>query len=115
MAGDHPKLPPRIQVGPHTYDVEFDEQRCRDLELRGRSDQNTLTFLLHPGLPESMVRETVLHELLHAVLSIQGVDVTDEPLLTSENEERLVRCLAPLLLDTLRRNPRLATWLLAAD
>jgi hypothetical protein len=104
--------PARLHVGPHQYTVNVDAVRCRDLGVRGQTDADALAILLNPALPISMQRDTLLHELLHALFDVQGTDVSDRPLLDDDEEERLVRGLAPLLLDALRRNPRLVTFLL---
>lgn len=52
------------------------------------------------------LRESMLHELLHAILSY-----APQPL-TYDDEERLCRSLSPWLLMTLRDNPDLVKFLL---
>lgn len=109
------KPPKTVQVGPHPYRIKFDDTRCNDIECRGQTDADQLQIILNSKLPTSMVRETVLHELLHACLDVQGVNVGDKPLLDDDEHERLVRGLSPILLDVLRRNRDLAAFLLAED
>jgi len=50
-----------------------------------------------------VLRETVLHEMLHCIFEHTGVD--------PEEHETLIRSISPLLLETLRRNPELVEWL----
>ena len=50
--------------------------------------------------------DTVLHEILHAILHLQGRE--EDP----DTEERFVRALATGLLPVLRNNPALTTWLM---
>lgn len=53
----------------------------------------------------------LLHEVLHAVFFLGGV----EPLCPKGDEEPIVKALAPLLRDTLRRNPRLVAYIMGRD
>lgn len=53
-----------------------------------------------------MQQVTLLHEALHAVWSTTGLRQLDNDL-----EEQVVVGLAPLLLDTLKRNPDLVAFL----
>jgi hypothetical protein len=62
------------------------------------------------------MRETVLHEVIHCLLDLQSTGSGgDKALIPEEDEERFVRAFSPLLLDTLRRNKALTTYLLAAE
>jgi hypothetical protein len=55
--------------------------------------------------PNAGTRETLLHEVLHAVDDLAG----------TEAGERVVAAWAPILLDALRANPELAWLLLSED
>lgn len=60
---------------------------------------------IEPDQKGNFLRDTLLHEVLHACLfAAAGGMTTDE-------EERLVASLTPVLLDTLRRNPGLLAFL----
>jgi hypothetical protein len=73
----------------------------------GDTDTNTLRIRVRPDLPLDLVRETLLHEVLHAVYRTAGVDST------IMREEQIVCAISPHLMDALRRSPGLAEYLLA--
>lgn len=62
--------------------------------------------------PRSGVQETLLHEILHALIWEAGISVPENPEETAENrEEKLVGQLSGVLLDCLQRNPLVVNWL----
>jgi hypothetical protein len=81
-----------------------------DGKALGFSQLETLTIVLKPGLPDSLLRETLLHELLHAIIQTQGgvFDVAKE----EEHEEAAVAAISPLLLSTLRANEDVLEFIL---
>jgi len=109
------RLPSRIAVGPFTLKVDTSKKaqeridRDNDGPLYGMWDGRQATILLSTRSAETITRETLLHELLHAIIELSGaaaVHIKD-----SDEEEGIVRALTPMLLDTLRRNPRLIEYL----
>lgn len=104
------KPPKSVDVGPYPHRVSHKTKPiAKEVERTGKDlygfyDEQTLTIHVHPETAPSLQRETLLHELLHAVIAVSGVKV--------KNEERVIRALSPVLLDTLRRNPELADYLL---
>lgn len=73
--------------------------QCRIAEQR---------ILIRAELGADQARDTLLHEILHGLLDVAGL-MRDE----DEREESIVHALSPLLLDALRRNPRLVSYLVA--
>lgn len=71
----------------------------------GLCDPNTHTISIHPKQTLRNEQDTMLHEVMHAVLRSQGRTYT-------EVEERYVTALATGLLGVLHDNPRLAPYLL---
>jgi hypothetical protein len=108
-------LPARLHIGPLTYIVEANEERSRDSECYGFADTGRTVIVVDPAMSASKTRETVMHETLHTLMELVGVSKGGKFALLADqdDEERLVTALAPWLLDTLRRNPALATFLLA--
>ncbi len=110
----HALDPPRaVMVGPHIYDVRTSAALVRDMRAdgeHGRCRPAELTIDLDPEHPLTVVAETLLHEIVHACLSGAGVSAAlaeiDDAL-----EERIVLAVSPLLLDVLRSNPELVTFL----
>jgi len=101
--------PKRVRVGATTYTVQVTGKTL----LYGETDHLQTEIRLNSGQSQDSLRDTVLHEVLHAVLWISGAN----KLLTLDDdaEERLTRLLAPWLLTLLRDNPRLLAFLIASD
>jgi len=106
-------IPAEIVVGPFVYTVSTDEidvLRARDkrqTNLNGCCSTEELEIVVDGAKAAGYVREVVLHESLHALMSTAGL--YDE--LGSDVEEKVVNRLSPLLLDLLRRNPMLVVYL----
>lgn len=101
-------LPERIIVGPITYSVALDETDGEESgNQRTLGETNTakqqIEVWAHQG-PDQM-RETLWHEVIHTVLEGLGI----------RHNEQLVVGLAMMTLDTLRRNPDLAAYLIAEE
>ena len=68
-------------------------------------------ILISPDVPD-VEQETLLHEILHALIDQTGLASDGGPL-TGDQEEQVIRTLSPLLLHTLKSNTALTRWLLA--
>lgn len=105
-------LPKRLRVGPYSYTVANDADtanrvcREREADLLGHTDSRALLIMVEPDQAPGQARDTILHEALHALMSLGNV--YDDP----KREEEVVSQLSPLLLDLLRRNPKLVAFLL---
>lgn len=75
--------------------------------LIGQSNPEQQTITLRPSIAPMCLRDTLLHEVLHAICDMTGIAKD----LGAEEEEKAVNRLGPALLDTLRRNPALVTFL----
>jgi hypothetical protein len=74
--------------------------------LLGLCATDDLTIQLEENQPPSLLRETVLHEIIHAIASQFG--------LGEENtEEQWANAIGVGLLQVLRQNPQLSSWLVA--
>ena len=111
-----PELPAVVEVGPHPYTVTTEElawlrvfAATNSAGLVGQTDHCLNTITIDPALSPTMKRDTLLHEVLHAVFSATGVSRD----LGSEKEEDAINRLTPTLLAVLRRNPELLAYLLA--
>lgn len=80
------------------------EQDLTAIEAVGYSDPTTHTLLVHPGQTLRNEQDTVLHEVMHAILRQQGRPYTPA-------EERYVTALATGLLGVLHDNPDLTKYL----
>ena len=62
-----------------------------------------------PDLGFDAVRDTLLHEVFHAIMSVTGL--SEEPWLDEANAESVATRVAPVLLDVVRSNPMFIQYL----
>ena len=83
--------------------------RKAERNLFGRCDNTTGIITVRPKLDEFSEKDTLLHEIMHAILFQQNNHKPDDyPL-----EESFVRPLATGIIAVLQDNPQLAQWLIA--
>lgn len=101
-------LPRTLTVGPVRYRVTTRPKAVAKMgqEQLGCCNPDRATITLHPDQPATVMRESLLHEALHAVTDLVGVAAD----LGAGKDERLVRRLAPALLSLLRDNPDAVTY-----
>lgn len=106
----HP--PETVDVSCYTYRVSINLvemlERCREQgeDLLGFCDTKQLKIHVDPAQADGMARETLLHEILHAVADATGL--ADG---WGDDEESTIRRLSPALLQVLRDNPGLVEFL----
>jgi len=110
------KLPKKIQIGIYTFTVKVvDEVRiskddeatsCGCIRYLTPGDGEVwpdyakpLTIELWKALPDNLMEETLVHEILHGIWWGRGLDH-----LTRHSEEFLITTLSEGLLDVLQRN-----------
>lgn len=76
-------------------------ERMSDENKLGEFFLRRLRIEVRADQADGSKRDTVLHEVLHAIHSLLGMEV----------EESLVHALTPVLLDVLRANPELVSFL----
>jgi hypothetical protein len=91
-------IPGYLKVGPFNYTVELHEGYWNkdDERVYGEVDERNCTINLDIDASPEMVRDSIVHEVLHAML-----------LMYDKDDEELVRLLAPMLLQVMRDNPKL--------
>lgn len=101
--------PPRkIRVGPHLYTVVRDKETARHAEAFGLTDVRRMQVLIDPDQSTGALRDTLLHECLHAVFNVTGLGQE----WGSEKDEAIVTRVTPALLALLRDNPQaVAFWM----
>lgn len=108
------KMPAVLKVGALEYEVVCDAATFLALDetnrgLYGLFDDMEGKVYIRPGLPASQQKETLTHELLHAVFVVSGLNHDfnkDE----RPSEEDVVNRMAPVLLAALRDNPALVRY-----
>ena len=104
------EMPTSVQIGPYRLRITQDPsdyakkavadgQKCW-----GWIEYGQLRIVIDPDQAEDHKRVALLHEVLHGI-----EDISDQ---RHKHDELLIRQLAAVLVDTLRRNPDLAAWLL---
>ena len=102
-------MPKKIQIGPFVYSVKCDDAAKTVLNSdHGETDGARLEIRINPDSADLVQREVLLHESLHAIAAVAGLDHE----LGEELEEKIVRRIAPVLFDALLRNPKLVDYLL---
>lgn len=110
-------MPAAVELGPFRYTVttaELDLLRAAERQrstLMGHADHETLTVVVDGRMAVGAQRETLMHELLHVVTEVAGLNST----WSSADEEANVRRLSPIVLELLRRNPAAVAFLTEAD
>lgn len=109
------KPPTHIKVGAAVYRVRSSKKAWRRRlsksgeahTTRGATSVHKHTIWMDPSGAEALVRETLVHELLHALLDDSGCPITTD----EENEETWIRALSPRLYAALVENPDLVAYL----
>lgn len=97
-------IPRYIRIGPFNYTIEQHEGYFNkdDERVYGEVDERNCIINLDTDASPDMIRDALMHEILHAILMMYDKD-----------DEELVRLLSPMLLETLQNNPKL--WLLFSN
>lgn len=98
--------PKTLQVGPYVYKVETNylaDETMKAAEVWGDHDIGEQRLRIRSDAGPDCTRDTVLHELLHAIMEVYGI--------RPKKEERLIRKLSPAILDVFDRNPELLDYL----
>lgn len=81
--------------------VEFQESIVVENDpAMGTYEQEQSRILIKSGMSQSSVRDTLMHEILHAILQHYSMD-----------SEKIVRVMTPALVSLMRDNPHLVKFL----
>lgn len=107
-----PPLPTSVQVGGRVYSVskclnKLNAQRLASGSyMMGYTNNRTLEIVVDPEVAPMMRKETLLHEVLHAIADVSGLSQIDSP-----DEENFIESVDSTLLQVLRDNPALLAYL----
>ena len=102
-------LPATVQVGAYAYTIQVCAEIGRDLGHDGNHNRTLQRIRLNPSQGPDSLRDTLLHEILHAVCSNSGLDGADEEF--KKVEEQFIYLVVPGLLGVIRDNPLLLAYL----
>lgn len=108
------KAPAKVKIGFRVYDVVVDKNAINACTAAhgngvqyGECNHESLVITVDPTQNTLMVQETMLHEILHACMSLIGVsEEMDE-----KTEESLVLRLSPVLMGFMKDNPKMLDYL----
>jgi len=97
-------IPQYVKVGPYHIRIEQHEGYWNkdDIRVYGEFDERTSTINLDVDASSEVIKETILHEILHVILGMYDRD-----------DEGLVRLLSPMVLQVIRDNPKLMMGLVS--
>ena len=103
----HEKLPKEIKVGPYIYQILLKDNIRDDGDRKcfGICVHHEHVIMIDVLCPEDRARVVVIHELLHALMELVGLDKE------AYKEEEIVVALAPALTMLLMDNPTLLEYL----
>lgn len=114
--------PDRVLIGPHEFRIEWSQSEMLRHARNSGQDRFAQTEIpiqlitIGDDRPLSGMQESLIHEILHALIWQACISVPENPEETHENrEEKLVGQLSGVLLDCLQRNPLVVNWLTEVD
>lgn len=114
------EIPKSLKIGPFNYTVELieeneliledDEEKVPDKPtyLLGKTSSHKQMIEIVAGMPYEVERETLFHEILHAIYTIVGGQDDDAPYV---GEEKTIQMFSPAIVDVFDRNPELVTYM----
>jgi hypothetical protein len=114
--------PQRLVIAGQQYEVRWVSDPTSGLARHANpnqvghtdSDIGVMAVRTHDTTP-TQERDTLLHEVIHACLELTYLDASLDHFKTKEAAERIVSVLSTHLLDTLRRNDGLVSYLVGDD
>ncbi len=100
-------LPNKIKVGPFSFRVDhvLDLREENGQRLHGRHDSVYKTIEVSKRQCEQMKKETLIHECLHAMIDVAGLDFKGL-------EEAYVTAMSPIIFGWIQDNPKTVKWIM---
>jgi hypothetical protein len=99
-------MPDRAYVAPHWFTIKK-VSKLSEAGTCGLTGEDTQDIAIDDALGRGVERETVLHELIHAMWHQTGLDRKFK----DSDEEEVAWSLAPRILALLKHNPDLVSYL----
>lgn len=93
------KIPKRIKIGPHIYEVKIDEKLQENHDKMGLTNHTKLKIVLDASQAPGQMEDTFIHEILHAINNQVGFVDKDY-----KEEESSICRLTPMLLQVIKDN-----------
>ena len=101
-------IPDKLRVGAHTIEIKMVDRNSH--ENCGSAVVDSCKIFIRNDMPPSMQLETLVHEVLHLVRTLNGTNIKD-----ADAEERVVQADAHLLYQFLKDNPNLLQEIIALN
>lgn len=100
-------LPNKIKVGPFSFKVNHIDglRNVDDVRLHGRHDSVFKIIDIEKKQCEQMKKETLIHECLHAMIDVAGLDFKGL-------EEAYVTAMSPIIFGWIQDNPKTVKWIM---
>lgn len=105
--------PTSVQIGPFVYGISFDADESFEWDRMGSCHNRTRRIVLNPQQADTEIRQTLLHEMLHAIGCIYEIAMVDHHWKGEEEHLDKIDLLTTALRELFRNNPGLAAWLAA--
>lgn len=102
LSDTYTKLPKKVLVLGKWYSIETDDHLMDDESGSGICKPWQCQIRIGKGLNPQQRRDTLLHEVMHAVFSETGLTMDFKE---DDDEEKIVRRLSTCLLQVIRENP----------
>ena len=106
------KPPKAVKLGPYTIPIVFDREAMRVAGGNGAYNPDMSTIVLQDNNSLDVERDTVLHELLHAIWQMTNLTKRYPDQEEDSDGEKIIMDLSPRILELLQRNPALVRYLL---
>lgn len=110
MNNEFTNIPKKIRINYFDYIIKTDAAL---VEMLGVTKFDDLVIALDISKPKQIIKETLLHEVLHAVL--KDTFLFEDEAKAEEQEEKMIRILSPALMNLFRSNPKLLTFLFTKE
>lgn len=105
-------VPKAVVCGPYTYAVTFDEQAAYDYQYAGCCLFGSKRLDVNPKQADTALPQTLLHEILHALGNAYEIEAWSKHTLNDKQEVTdKIDLMATALLQFLRSNPEVVSWL----
>lgn len=111
--------PESIVIGPFTWSISYDDAEMERMDDDRQSKRFGVSIprrfrivIACSNRPESAIRETLVHEILHAIYEVSGYAASKAES-QHDREEETILALSPWLFTILQQNPALVTYLSA--
>jgi hypothetical protein len=105
------KRPETVKVGPYTYEIVWDDRLGPVSSAMGATNEQLVKLFIDPTNDEQAVRETLVHEVLHAIWKQTSLLVRFPDGAGDSDGETIIQDLAPRIFALLLENREVVKWI----